>query len=218
MAMDFWRQLGILDPNQELNFPITIIGVGGIGSPTEFLLAKLGCADLTAYDKDILEAHNFPNQMYRLEDLGKPKVEALKEIIKAFTGIEIKAINAEYVDQPLKGVVISAVDSMPARKQIWKNVKNKPQIRLYIDAGMGGEVGQIYAVNPCDPDQIEFYEKTLIDDEKAVEAPCTERAIIYNVFWIAGVIGDLVKKFAKKEKVPKETLLDCKNMMLATQY
>jgi hypothetical protein len=77
---------------------------------------------------------------------------------------------------------------------------------------MGGEVARIYSINPCDPDDIEFYESMLYDDAEATELRCTARAIIYNVFIIAGLIANQVKKFARAEKVVREIIFDLKTL------
>ena len=76
--MDFWRQMGIVDP-AALQIPISVIGVGGIGSPTVFALTKMGCRNVTIYDDDIIELHNLPNQMFGGNDLGKQKTQSLKK-------------------------------------------------------------------------------------------------------------------------------------------
>lgn len=36
---------------------------------------------MTLWDFDTVEAHNIVNQMFRQQDVGKPKVEALKDIL-----------------------------------------------------------------------------------------------------------------------------------------
>ena len=52
----------------------------------------------------------------------------------------------------LEGTVISAVDSMTARQMIWKSVKLKQRVGLFIDARMGAEVLRVYALRPTDLD------------------------------------------------------------------
>ena len=79
--IDYWRQLDILQPD-DLVRPITIIGVGGIGSPVALALTKMGCRRLTLFDPDTIEPHNLPNQLYRLRDVGRPKVEALADLLR----------------------------------------------------------------------------------------------------------------------------------------
>jgi molybdopterin/thiamine biosynthesis adenylyltransferase len=210
--VDFWRQLDIISP-QQLQHPITVIGCGGIGSPTILALAKMGCGDITAYDPDRVEQHNLPNQLFRLEDLGRPKTDALADTISSFTGTKIKAMPEEVTGQKLKGLVVSAVDSMTARKAIWQNcLRFNPDTSLYIDGRMSGEVCRIFSINPLDPDHVRFYEQTLYSDEEAWEDPCTSRAVIYNVFMAASLIAHQVKMFFAHEPVQRELAFDFKTL------
>ena len=52
-----------------IDIPIHIIGIGGIGSWTAFILAKMGCQDINLYDFDEVEDHNIASQIYK-EDLN----------------------------------------------------------------------------------------------------------------------------------------------------
>lgn len=208
--MDFTRQTDIINPD-DIDQPVTVVGVGGIGSPTVLAIAKMGVKNLTVYDDDFVEPHNLPNQLYRDKDIGHPKVEALKEIVREFTAEEIEAIPEKFNGQEISGVVVSGVDSMKARKKIWKGIKYNPAVPVYIEARMGGEFCRIYTVNPCTPDEIDAYEATLYDDDSAQEAPCTARAIIYNVFLISSFLANQVKKFVKGEELKFEIMFDIKS-------
>lgn len=214
---DYGRQHDIVSPQRLEALQVTVIGVGGIGSPTTLALSKMGVENITVYDNDKIEAHNFPNQMYRLFDFGKHKTDCLKEICQEFTGIEIVSKPEKYVDQKLKGLVVSGVDSMEARKTIWEKIKYNPAVDLYIDGRMGGETAIIYTVKPCDPDSVREYEKTLHSDEESAEIKCTAKAIIYNVFMIASLIASQVKKYVMGEGYPWEIIFDFKTMTFLTR-
>lgn len=209
--MTFQRQSDIVKP-EDLEVPITVIGAGGIGSPTVFMLTKMGCSDVTVYDPDKVEIHNLPSQLYRKEDLDKLKVDALKQIVQSFNDVELKIKPEFYIAQKLSGIVISAVDKMTERKKIWQRVKLNPRVKLYIDARMGGEVARVYSICPYDKADIEMYEKTLYSDEESQQVPCTAKAIIYNVFGIAWIIGSTVKKFVSGQEVKKQILMDSVNL------
>ena len=186
---------------------ILIIGAGGIGSPTALVLAKMGCSNITIVDYDQVEIHNVASQFYGEKDLGKLKVNALKENIEMFSSEEIKVINAkfekdglfEYSENGEKGeqipvskydIIIMAVDSIVARDIIFNNVKNK--FELLIDGRMGGEFYEIYSVLGI---QQNDYLKTLPAPDEIDAGVCTAKAICYNTFGIAANIGALVKKF-----------------------
>ncbi len=85
--MNFHRQLDVLDVPRLARTPITVIGAGAVGSFTVLALAKCGAECITVYDDDTVESHNLPNQWYRLTDLGRPKVEALRELVREMTGV-----------------------------------------------------------------------------------------------------------------------------------
>jgi hypothetical protein len=207
--IDYWRQMDIVRPGDDLNFPVSVIGCGGIGSPTALALAKMGVNNIRLYDPDILENHNLPNQIYRLEDITKYKVEALAGVLQSFAGIIPTVFNTLVNgNHRFEGVVVSGVDSMSSRQEIWKAIKFKPNVSLYVDGRMGAEACRIYTIRPVDPNDVKFYETFLYNDENAQELPCTGRAIIYNVFMIASLICNQIKKFARGEPFHKEIIFD----------
>lgn len=215
-APSYWRQLGICSPAHLEGLHCTLIGCGGIGSPTALALAKMGVPGLSLYDGDTIEDHNLPNQLFELGDIGRPKTIALADILKRYADCSVVA-NREYYEgqQLLPGVVISGVDSMAARKSIIKKLRFNPVARLYIDARMGGEICRIYTINPSLPSQLRWYEENMLySDEDAAPEPCTEKAIIYNTFFIAALIANQVKKFVRKEPLAKELLADLVNLQL----
>jgi shikimate 5-dehydrogenase len=59
----FLRQLDIADPSKFKDKPVTVIGAGEIGAATVVALAKTGFENITVYDFDTVEEHNFPNQL-----------------------------------------------------------------------------------------------------------------------------------------------------------
>src|SRR3990172_7656046 len=122
----YLRQLDILPP-EKLQFPITVIGAGAIGSATVVTLAKTGCSNLTVWDDDLLESHNISNQLCKTAMIGRLKVEALQALTLELTDVAIRTENRRYQGQSLEGVVIAAVDSMTARQSVWRRVKLNPK-------------------------------------------------------------------------------------------
>ncbi len=179
-------------------------------------LAKMGCSDVTVWDDDILEEVNVPNQLCKPSMVGRPKLEALRELTEDLTGVLIKAEYRRYRGQKLRGVVIAAVDSMDARLHIWKRVKLDPEVPLLIDARMGAEFARIYAIRPCDPEDIDFYESNLYSSSEAEPLPCSARSIIYCPIVVAGLAALLVKQYAAGLPMPGELLLDLPQFLLQT--
>lgn len=213
--MDYLRQQGILDPASEILWPVTVIGAGGIGTHAARTLAKMGFGQIRLYDPDIVEEHNRPNQSYRKPDIGKLKVLATKEIILEFAeDCQVETFPVKFESQELDGIVISAVDSMEARKTIWQKVKWNPSVTLFIDGRIGREMLEVRTIRPCQIEDIEAYEKTLFSDSEATPLPCTERGIIYVGEIIGGLIASQAKKWLKGEKFFNEIVFDLKTMVL----
>lgn len=217
IVTDYWRQLDIVNPNElDMLGSVTLIGAGGIGSPTALALTKMGITDLSVYDDDEVDNHNIPNQIYKLNGVGKPKVDCLKELCQDFSGVEITA-NKKRFDldgKNLNGIVISAVDSMDSRIEIWNLIKYKPLVTHYIDSRMAAEIAVMYTIRPTNSSDIQMYEETLYTDKESVETRCTEHSIIYNVFGISSFIANQIKRIAKNEQYFKEIILDYKTPML----
>lgn len=215
--LDWLRQLGVIPP-EKLQFPITLIGAGGIGSPCAIALAKMGCSNLTIWDFDIVEKHNIANQFYPIDAVGKLKVEALSAVVEGFGGLRPHVVPQAFTaEECVSGVVCACVDTMEARGQIWQSVRLKPAVSLYLDARVAGEMGVLYTIRPCDIHQIRFYEQTLHSDEEALDLPCTERSIIYNGFFVAALMASQIKKYALDQELHNEIVFDLKNTVVLSR-
>jgi molybdopterin/thiamine biosynthesis adenylyltransferase len=207
--MDYTRQVDIFNPEQFKDIKIGVVGVGSVGSFVVLTLAKMGFKNITVWDDDTVEEHNLPNQFYPLITIGKPKVFALAAIIDSMTGAIIIPNNCKFTTETYQQVdiLISAVDSIEARRAIWKCGKEH---QLYIDSRMGGEYIRIFTIRG--QGDYTHYEKSL--ERAGIQLPCTARTIIYNVLANASLVALLVKKFLKKEPISREITFDMKNMLL----
>jgi sulfur carrier protein ThiS adenylyltransferase len=61
---------------------VGIAGVGGLGSPVAVALARCGVGRLIIADFDIVEPSNLNRQHYFIDQLGLPKVEALRQTLE----------------------------------------------------------------------------------------------------------------------------------------
>jgi len=211
----FLRQLEIVPP-EKLSFPITVIGAGAIGSATVVTLAKMSCSDITVWDGDTLEDLNVPNQICKPSMVGKPKVEALAELVYELTEVQIKQIHRPYIGQSLEGVVVVTVDNMTCRQRVWKRARLNRKIPLLIDARMGAEFARIYTIHPTNTDEGDFYSDNLYDNGEAERLPCSARSIIYCPTVIGGIVALLIKKYATNHPSPREILIDLPNFVLLT--
>ena len=217
MDVVYRRQEELLSTEQ-LTFPVSIVGAGGIGSPTALALAKLGCERIVVYDPDRVEPHNLPNQLYGPSDLGRYKVDALGDIIERLTGARLGRSANRVLVADFSGVVILAVDTMSTRSAIWSSsIRLRPQVELLVDARMGGEVGRILAVNPTDPDDIAVYEASLHDDDTATADACLVQAVGYSTLAIAGLVASIIRKHAIGVRPPVETFVDLTTVTLLSR-
>ena len=195
MTERFTRQLDIIN-QAELNFPIHVIGAGGIGSWTTLLLAKMGCPDISVYDDDTVEEHNVASQFFAQNEIGWAKTRSLQASIYDQTGIGIKPKTNIDEEQITEGLVIIAIDSMLERHRLAQIYKDR---NLYIiDGRMGGLQLEIY----CVPSST--YVATLVNPQDVSPDACTARSICFNCAVIGGLIANFVRQFAKKELTNQE--------------
>ena len=200
--MEFTRQTQIFDPSKQSS-KIIVIGAGSTGSFITLTLAKLGFNDIKVLDFDKVEAHNIPNQFYRMSDMGKDKVTALQEMVLDFTGTEIDVENVKVdkdyeFDLDLNTILVFCVDNMEARKLIYEKVKDFP-IKI-VDTRMGGAGFQIYSINLESEEEKKAYEKRL--DMKTKDTGCGAKATIYTVLSIASETSNIIKMIDKNEAYP----------------
>ena len=127
--MNLIKMDGFFHPSQ-VKGAVHIIGCGAVGSSIAFILAHCGVTNFVLYDDDTVESHNIANQMFREKDIGRPKVEALRDIlveINPEVADEIRIVNGKYVDQPLSGYVFLCVDSVAVRKAIAQSQQYNPR-------------------------------------------------------------------------------------------
>lgn len=115
---------------------IYIIGCGAGGSTIAELLARYGLTKITLFDDDIVDSHNIANQMYRAHDIGRPKVEALADIICEINPDareHLELVQDRYTDQLLSGYVFLCVDRIETRKEICMHNRFNTQIKALFE-------------------------------------------------------------------------------------
>jgi molybdopterin/thiamine biosynthesis adenylyltransferase len=190
---NFSDQINIFDPSR-FSWPVHLIGLGGIGSAVLIALVKMGVDAIHVWDDDILEDRNLMAEVgYSPQHVGLHKVEAAAESVEYLVGDRCKVIQHKErvtADTTLEGVVISGVDSMKSRQEIWKAVQNCIiDVPFYIDGRIGGEYYQVLSIYPSDSRDVEIYESWLFDDEEASKLECGARATAYVAMFVAAEIA-----------------------------
>jgi len=221
MKIDTLRQSGIIPNEALLKSAVTVIGVGGIGSAATECLSKMGVPSLTIYDDDVVDSHNCANQGYFVPEIGYKKVEALGQRLNTGTGCDVTGMfervgKRTTFDTP---VVVSAVDSMSSREDIWTAVKNSMETKYYIDGRMGARAGYVFFADLSNPESVKEYEATLFPDSEAADEPCTERATIFCGWGLGSVIASMVSKTIIKtdeelSDVPQRVIIDLKHFRM----
>lgn len=200
------RSSGIINPS-DYTGKIHVIGVGATGSRIVKNLIELGFLgrQIHIYDFDIVEEHNVNNQVFDLNDIGKPKVQAMQDLIEHGYGEKIHAHQVEVTaDTRLNGIVFLLTDTMKSRKNLVEAMKINPNIKLVIETRLDPRCGYIHSFNPINRAHFEFFSDTLFDDDEAVEvvSACGTRQTIGHVVDIlSGMAMCEFVKFVNEEKI-----------------
>ena len=173
------HQVGLFDPVRAR--AVVLIGAGSIGSFIALFLAKAGVTDITVYDADTVASHNVPMSLYRENDVGRYKVEALHEIVHALTGVELTIHAINYKDQTLKRCsVIASVDDMDhGRVPIWKHVRGSPSIDIFLDTRVLEGYGELYSIVPFSSDDVTNYDKTFFTNSEVSPRLCGTHGVAF---------------------------------------
>jgi molybdopterin/thiamine biosynthesis adenylyltransferase len=186
--------------------PVTIIGVGAIGSRLAIELAKAGVPSMTIYDPDIIESHNICNQAFDHNMLGMFKVDAVRDMVTANGCLDVDTNACLYVNQPIYGTVFLCVDSMKTRKEIMEVLKLKPYVDRVIDTRMGVDEVRCYNVNRQRMQS--WFERSDYDDGNAEVSACgTVLAVGATAGLIASVATWIYMKPYMEKKTEFETIM-----------
>lgn len=184
------------------NEHIILVGSGGIGSNTLLALTKTVPAIYYAIDNDIVESYNIGTQMFTMDQVGKPKVAAIKSTCSNQSDTQVNPIKQFYSNDWKTPIMITGLDNMKARKEVYKAWKSKDNRELLLDGRMRANLYEVYAVTK---DNQEEYEKTLFDDSEVDDGPCTFKQTAYVGFLIAGRITQILVNYLTN-KYSEETI------------
>ena len=185
-----------------------ILGCGAIGSSAATQLVRTGADKFILYDMDKVAIENVGVSQYDIIDIGKTKVEALRN--------HLLAINSEadiqecpwYFDffryQDNNDVVILGFDSMKSRLEAVENICSNKQTKPYlmIDGRMGAEHYQQYVFTNV---TLSNYKKTWYSDADGDPEPCNAKATSYCSNMAGSFIVNAIRKVICQH--PYETFL-----------
>lgn len=129
---------------------IHIVGCGSVGSTVAENLARCGLTKFTLWDFDKVEEKNIVNQMFRACDVGKYKVEALRDILVGINPecqntVELKPEG--WQGKVMSGYIFLAVDDIELRRKIVELHKNSPFVKAVFDFRTALTGAQHYAAD-----------------------------------------------------------------------
>jgi molybdopterin/thiamine biosynthesis adenylyltransferase len=171
---------------------ILIVGVGGLGVPALWALARAGARRLTLVDPDPVEVSNLARQViYRSRDIGVSKVDAAARWLgERFSDIGVErhaiALDASNAARLIDAhdFVIDATDS-PAAKFLINDTCIATRTP-FVYGGVVGMTGQAMTVIPTETACIRCVFETVPDDDEIQS--CREAGIVGPV---AGAIGEM---------------------------
>jgi len=193
---------------------IAVIGAGGIGVPACLCLAKMGVSSLHVWDNDDVGAENVGPQMYGKRVVGRPKTLALGQFLKDQADwCDVTLHNDRFVTQEGAfddfDVVVSAVDSLEVRKEIWQSISPESR-KLLVDPRMGAEVLTVYSIIP--QEDRAWYPNTL--EGEAMDFVCTAKATFHNGLVAGAMVAQAVKAWVMNERIYGETTIDLRFLQM----
>jgi molybdopterin/thiamine biosynthesis adenylyltransferase len=171
---------------------ILIVGVGGLGVPALWSLARAGVGRLTLVDPDPVELSNLARQVaFRTSDIGTPKVEAASRWLRErFPDVQVErhaiALDASNAARLIgaHNFVVDATDS-PIAKFVINDACVAARIP-FVYGGVLGMTGQAMTVIPGETACIRCVFETPPDEDEIQS--CREAGIVGPV---AGAIGEM---------------------------
>lgn len=197
--MDLAKSYDFFNP-ETFKQTIHILGCGATGSTLAENLVRFGITSIELYDFDHVDSHNIANQMYRHSDIGKLKVEALKEqLVEINPECESIVLHPEgYTDQQLNGYVFLCVDNIDLRRKIATANKYNTNIVAMFDFRIRLTDAQAYAADWTKSKMIENFLRSMnfTQEEGLAEAPMSACNMMLSIVPpIRIIVGRAVANF-----------------------
>lgn len=147
--MDLSKSYEFFQPEKD-DARIHIVGCGSVGSTIAENLARCGVTKMTLWDFDKVESHNIVNQMFTQNDVGKLKVDALKNILMDINPEIAKTVEVKpdgWQGKLMSGYIFLCVDSIELRREIVEKHMDSPFVKAVFDFRTLLEGAQHYAAD-----------------------------------------------------------------------
>lgn len=214
--MDLSKSREFFDPEKDRS-RVHILGCGSVGSAVAENLVRCGVTNLTLWDFDVVEPHNVGNQMFRAEDVGKPKTEALRDIlldINPDLRRTIRLENKGWDGQTLSGYLFLMTDSVENWKRVLAAHRASTYLKAVFNTRTGLTGGQLFSADWSDMAQ----RKSLLasmdftDEEAKAETPVTACGTTLGVVTTVRIVSALAVnnfiRFVKGESFWKTLIFD----------
>lgn len=199
--------------NEVQKYNITLAGLGGIGSWTGLLLARLKPNSITLYDGDTVEDYNMSGQLYSKRHVNRNKCDVISEILPEYANYyRFNGYTRFYdTDCYTTDIMICGFDNMGARKTFFEkwlsHIENKTQEEsrscLFIDGRLNSEEFQIFCIRGDDSYSIQKYKSDyLFTDEEAEPTICSNKQTSHCAAMIASFIVNLFVNFVTNNANP----------------
>ena len=201
--MDLSKSYEFFQP-EKVRERIHIIGCGSVGSTIAENLARCGIKKMTLWDFDKVESHNIVNQMFGQQDIGKTKVEALKDILVGINpDMELRLKPEGWNGEMLSGYIFLAVDSIEIRRKIVEQHMDNTNIKAMFDTRTLLTGAQLYAANWSEYKSKKDFLATMqfSHEEAAAETPVSACGVTLGVATTVRIAAALsVNNFIKYVK------------------
>lgn len=220
--MDLSKSYEFFQPDKD-EARIHIVGCGSVGSTLAENLARCGVTKMTLWDFDKVEAHNIANQMFRQQDVGKLKVEALLDILTDINpdikdSVELKPDG--WKGKLMSGYIFLCVDNIELRKEIVEKHMDSPYVKAVFDFRTLLESAQHYAADWTDYKMKQDLLKSMqfSHEEAAEETPVSACGVTLGVATTVRLVCALgvnnYINFVKGNGIKKLVIIDGFNFML----
>lgn len=129
-----------------------IVGAGSVGSHVAYHVGKRGSRHVLpvrVHDCDVVEERNCESSAYVRSDVGLRKVEVIARSMRAWGWPAVTPSHGDVTERcDLDGFVITALDTMEARRKLWhSSIKENERVLWLIDIRVDTATGLIYTLN-----------------------------------------------------------------------